>query len=528
MSPDCIQSATERGAFNRFMAVNQVKAGVVLNYAVIGLNALVGLLYTPYMLRMMGQSEYGLYSLAASVIAYLTIMDFGFGNAIVRYTAKFRTEGKTEEQYSMFGMFAILYALIGLLTFVIGIVLCVNVEGIFDSAMTAEEISRARIILAILSFNLAISFPMGIFGSIVTAYERFVFQKTLNIARILLNTAVMICLLHFGYKAIAMVVVQTVFNVLTFVANWFYSRKVIKIKLTFGKFQWGFLKEVAIYSFWIFLNAIMDQLYWSTGQFVLGIFSGAIAVAVFSIAIHLKNMYYSFSIAISSVFLPKVTSMIARNESSESVSDLFVRVGRVQYIVISYFVTMFVLFGRKFIEVWAGAGYEGAYVVTLLFFISTAIPLIQNLGMIILQARNQLKYRSIMILVVSAVSVIVAIPMAKYYGINGLGWTIATAVVFGHGVLLNIYYHRYVGLNILKFWREILKMSFVPMVLIGIGLVGFDWLGISIDTISNLIISFISFSLVYVVAFYTLSMNDYERALIMTPIQNVWRRVRGR
>ena len=72
------------------MVVNQLKAGAVLNYVVIGLNSLVGLLYTPYMLRMMGQSEYGLYSLVASVIAYLTIMDFGFGNAIIRYTAKFR------------------------------------------------------------------------------------------------------------------------------------------------------------------------------------------------------------------------------------------------------------------------------------------------------------------------------------------------------------------------------------------------------------------------------------------------------
>ncbi len=57
--------------------MNQLKAGAALNYVVILLNTLVGLLYTPYMLRMMGQSEYGLYSLVASVIAYLTILDLG-------------------------------------------------------------------------------------------------------------------------------------------------------------------------------------------------------------------------------------------------------------------------------------------------------------------------------------------------------------------------------------------------------------------------------------------------------------------
>jgi len=72
--------------------VNQIKIGAALNYVIIGLNTLVGLLYTPYMLRMLGQNDYGLYSLVASVIAYLTILDFGFGNAIIRYTAKFRAE----------------------------------------------------------------------------------------------------------------------------------------------------------------------------------------------------------------------------------------------------------------------------------------------------------------------------------------------------------------------------------------------------------------------------------------------------
>ena len=103
------------------MAVNQLKAGAALNYVVLGLSNLVGLLYTPYMLRMMGQSEYGLYSLVASVIAYLTIMDFGFGNAIIRYTAKFRAEGKLQEQYSMFGMFLILYSIIGVIAFLVGL-----------------------------------------------------------------------------------------------------------------------------------------------------------------------------------------------------------------------------------------------------------------------------------------------------------------------------------------------------------------------------------------------------------------------
>ena len=63
---------------------NQLKAGAALNYIVIILNIFVALFYTPYMLRMMGQNEYGLYAIVSSVIGYLTVLQLGIGNAIVR------------------------------------------------------------------------------------------------------------------------------------------------------------------------------------------------------------------------------------------------------------------------------------------------------------------------------------------------------------------------------------------------------------------------------------------------------------
>ena len=178
--------------------MNQLKAGAILNYVVIILNILVGLLYTPYMLRMMGQSEYGLYALVASVIGYLTVLDLGLGNAIVRYTAKFRAEGKTKEQYEMFGMFLILYLAIGVIALFAGMGLYFNVDNMFGDTMNATELDHARTMMLILVFNLVFTFPMSIFGSIITAYERFVFPKVINIIRVVLNTLIMIALLHMG------------------------------------------------------------------------------------------------------------------------------------------------------------------------------------------------------------------------------------------------------------------------------------------------------------------------------------------
>lgn len=505
------------------MPVNQLKAGVVLNYVVIFLNTVVGLLYTPYMLRMMGQSEYGLYSLVASVIAYLTVLDLGFGNAIVRYTAKFRAEKKTEEQYEMFGMFFLLYLVIGIIVFGIGLGLYFNVDTLFGNTMTAVELGRARIMMLLLVANLAFTFPMSIWGSVIQAYEDFVFQKSLNIIRIILNTVVMICLLHFGYKAVAMVVVQTIFNVLTLAINFIYCRRKLNIHIyfRFKHFHWGFLKEVAIYSFWIFLNAIIDRVYWSTGQFVLGAMVGTAAVAVFAIAIQLEGMYMQFSTAISSVFLPKVTTMVATNRSRKEISDLFIRTGRIQYIVLAYILSGFIIFGRQFIELWAGAGYSDAYIISLLFFIPLTVPLIQNLGITILQARNEMKFRSVLYIIIALVSLAMQIVLTRFFGGIGCAMGVSGALVVGQILIMNVYYRRRQELDIKTFWKEISKMSIIPIVLIFSSMLVIRHF-FALDSWGKLILGIAAFSLVYIPLFFRFSMTDDERNLFISMFHKIF------
>lgn len=502
--------------------MSQLKIGALLSYVVLALQNLVALLYTPFMLRMMGKSEYGLYSIAASIVAYLTVLDLGFGNAIVRYTAKYRAEGKVEEQYQMFGMFFLIYCVIGFIALVAGGVLYLNAENIFDSAMTATEMNRTKIILVLMVANLAITFPFSLFGSIITAYEQFVFQKVIAIVRIILNTATMIVLLNYGYKAVAMVVVTTIFNILTLGSNYWYCKHYLKIRMKFGGFQWGFLKEVAIYSFWIFLNAIMDRIYWSTGQFVLGAFAGTAVVAVFAVAIQLEHMYMSFSTAISGVFLPKVTAMTVRDSDGKSISDLFIKTGRIQYCVMILVLTGFFLFGRQFIHIWAGEGYDEAYTIAMLFFVPLTVPLIQNLGITILQARNQMKFRSLLYLVISLVSLGAQIPLSKYYGGVGCACAIAGALVLGQIIVMNIYYQAKQKINIVGFWFEIAKMSIVPAILTIAGYYVLQQ--IALDSVVKLILGIVAYLVVYLPLFYLFSMNAYERDLIVKPLKKILKR----
>jgi O-antigen/teichoic acid export membrane protein len=121
------------------LKVNEVKAGALLSYASIFVSIIIGLLYTPIMLRLLGQSEYGLYSLIGSVVGYLSILDLGLGNAIVRYTARNRAVGDKEAESSLNGMFIALYSVIAVLTIAIGAVLYINIDNMFAASPAKQN-----------------------------------------------------------------------------------------------------------------------------------------------------------------------------------------------------------------------------------------------------------------------------------------------------------------------------------------------------------------------------------------------------
>lgn len=504
--------------------MNQIKAGAVLSYISLFLTTFLGIIYTPFMLRQMGQSEFGLYSLAASVIAYLTLFDFGFGNAVIRFTAKFRAEGKMQEQYEMFGMFLILYSVIALLASAAGYCLWANADSMFGTTMSAEELFRAKVILAILVANVAITFPFTIFRSIITAYEDFIFQRALNIARILLQTGIMIPLLLWGYKAIALSLLITALNVATLLADTVYCFRKIKVKIYFTNMKWGLLRELSGYSFYIFLGVIMDRIYWSSGQFILGSTSGMNAAAVYAVAVRIITFFIAISGAIPGVLLPKLTAMIAKNASNKEVSDLFIRAGRIQFLIVGLAFSGFFVFGKTFVSLWAGAGYDDAYVCSVILMGALLPALIQNTGIAILQARDQLRFRAVLYVIVASACLGLGYVLSRSLGGIGCAMGTALSLFIGNGVIINWYYWKKININIPLFWWQICKAAF-PLIILGS-------VAMVINTVitDSCMVTYLTkiavFSSVALGALWFFSMNSYEKVLVRGSFQKILQKTR--
>lgn len=491
---------------------NQLKIGAILSYVNILAGLIVGLGYTPIMIRLLGQSEFGLYSLIGSLVAYLSVLDMGLGNTIVRYVSRNRAVGDKRSESELNGLFLAVYSVIGLITLIVGSILYFNVDNMFGATLSVDQIERAKVMMILLIFNIAISFPLSVFASLMQAYERFIFLRIFNIISVLLKPIIALPFLFMGYGAVTLVVTATIVNIACLLTNVYYCFKYLDIHFTKGHFEKAFLYEISGYAFFIFLNAIMDKIYWGTGQFILGIVSGTIQVAIYAIAMQFMGMYMQFSNAISGVLLPKVTMMVANGATKIELTNLMIKIGRLQYIVIGYILVMFFLVGQEFIYLWAGENYLSAYPMILILMVGLLIALVQNAGIAILQAMNLNRYRMTAYTIVAVINIFTSIILAKMYG--GLGCAISTAValLISTGLIMNRYYHKHIGIDIPLFWKNIVYM--MPSAFILIVLVESFQMNVSLKySWLYFVIKVVIYTLIYIILMYFIGMNSYEKIL---------------
>ena len=100
------------------MENNQIKLGALLSYLSILINIVAGLVYTPWMIQTIGESDYGLFTLANSLIT-LFLMDFGLSSAATRYLSKYKAEGNQEKINNFMGLIYKLYLIIDVIIFLV-------------------------------------------------------------------------------------------------------------------------------------------------------------------------------------------------------------------------------------------------------------------------------------------------------------------------------------------------------------------------------------------------------------------------
>lgn len=502
--------------------INEKKAGVILSYLGQIVKIIVNLIYTPIMLRLLGQSEYGLYQLVYSVVSYLSLLSLGFGSSYLRFYSRYKAQKDEDGVAKLNGMFMLIFCSISIICVLCGTVMIGNIRGIFGTGLTDNEYETAKILMGLLIINLALTFPNSVFNCSITAHEKFLFQKLLILFQNIFSPFLTLPLLIMGYGSIGMVSVTTFLTFALLLSNVFFCFKKLHIRFMFQELQVGLLKEMWVFTFFIFLNQIIDQVNWSVDKFLLGRFAGTTAVAIYGVGGQINSMYLEFSTSISNVFVPKVNRIVAESNDNEQLTKLFTKVGRIQFLVLGLVLSGFIFFGYPFVKMWAGEEYGASYAVAILLIVPVTVPLVQNLGIEIQRAKNMHKVRSIVYLFIAIANVFISVPLIKFFGPAGAALGTAISLFAGNIIFMNWYYHARIGMNMIYFWQEIAKFipAFIAPCVVGIAIMKF----INITGLVKLGVFAGVYAAVYGLSMYFLGMNEEEKQLVMGPIRKIIRK----
>ncbi|WBX70738.1 lipopolysaccharide biosynthesis protein [Tenacibaculum retecalamus] len=491
--------------------MSQLKKGAILSYITIILTNVVGLILTPFIITKLGDAEYGLYTLIGAFVGYISVLDLGLNNTIVRFVAKYRAEKDKIGEENFLGTTMLIYMVIATIISIIGVVMYFNIEYVFSSSLTLQEIEKAKIMFVILIFNLAITLPGGAFTAICSGYEHFVYPRTVNIIRYIVRSIMVVALLTIGEDAIGLVILDTIMNLLVILFNGFYVFKKLKVVFKVDKFEFFLVKEIFAYSIWIFIFALVNQFQWKVGQVVLGTLTNTTTVAIYAIGIMLGTYYGAFSTAVSSVFLPRATKMIVNESSAEELTLMMIKIGRISLLVLLLILGGFIFFGEDFVNLWIGDKYKDSWFIALVIMLGYTVALVQSFAHLILEAKSKFSFKAIVYIFFLSLGTLLGAFLVKDYGVKGMvvgttiGWVISQ-------IIMNYYYYKVIKLKIGLFFLK-LASKIIPTFILIMALSYFITF-ITIDGWKGLILKVVCFLIIYSALIFHLGMNQSEKEIV--------------
>ncbi|HFR3661944.1 TPA: oligosaccharide flippase family protein [Streptococcus suis] len=489
----------------------QIKIGAMLSYFAIILNVGAGLLYTPWMVRMIGQSQYGLYTLANSLLS-LFLVDFGLSSATARYVSKYRAENDILKVNNFLGIIYKLYLIIDGIIFSTLIVVYFFIDIIYKN-LTPIEIEQFKVVYIIAGLFSVINFPFVTLNGILTAYEEFIHLKLSEVFYRLFLVAIMIVVLLHGGRLYPVVVVNAAVGLAVIVYKFIVIKAKLPINVNFHYRDSSLMKELFGFSAWSTVSTLAQRLVFSITPTVLGIVANSTAIAVFGIVSTIEGYVFVFTTAINGMFMPAITRAFQKPDAEKELNPLFIGVGKFQYAINGLIVSVFFVVGMQFIELWMGNEYITAYYGILLTIIPGLFYNSLQIANTSLIVTNKVKYQACVNLFMGVINIVLAFVLSKRFGVLGACISIFIAFMV-RNVLLNIICYKVLKLDILKFIRDCyIRMSIPVCISVLIGFVinriicPKGWM--------DLIIRGAVVSGIFVVSLFLFGLNKLDRKFIL-------------
>ena len=434
--------------------MNKTKWGVILSYVSLAVSLLGSFFISNRILNLIGDHNYGLYSFANSITSWITVISGALTASYLRFAS---FENKKDENglprintlyIKMLSIISIASLIIGCSVFLI--LFSLDVPFLDYSS---EDSHLLYLVLAFSIMSISASLPSTVFSLYVNFKKEFVFEKIIGILSNILLLAANFIIAFFTRNIIYISVFSIIHVLFLGLSNYIYCRTRLNIQFCKASFSANreLVHSILLFSSILILNSVVDQINSQVDKTLLGIFSTPENVTLYQMGQGFNAYLSLVSISISGVFAPRIHELNADNKKTE-INNLFLRVSKLQLIVVCFVSFGFVTAGKDFIIWWIGDQRVTSYYVGAVLMVLYIMPLSVKLSIDIQRAYNKHLFRSIVFFSVAIINVLLSILFlnifpSEYAIFACLAGTVISFVAC-QWIAMNIYNRRIIGLPI--------------------------------------------------------------------------------
>lgn len=431
-------------------STRQIKLGAILSYVTLIITTVTGLVYTPWMVAKIGRANYGLYTLAISLIN-IFLLDFGLGSAVSRFLSKYRAEGDEEGANNIMGIIYKLYMILDVILIAVMVVIYFFLSSIYVK-LTPEEMAQFRILYVMVACSYAVSFPFSPLNGILNAYEKFAQLKMCGLVTKVATVALAVVALNFSSSVTVVVAVNLLVEFAGLIAKLIIVKREIPLKSNFRASGKTLYKTLFSFTVWTMIISIMHRFTHSLSPSVLAITSSSIEIALYAPAAILDGYFYTLATAVNGLFLPRVSRYIAEKRE-DSILKLMIQLGRYQIGVLGLVFIGFICVGKEFMVAWMGPDYTKTYYCTLIILIPTLISSTQQIASTVTIAKKRIKPEAIFRIFSGVLGLGISYVASLSLGAIGICIGAGSAALLDC-VFLNYVYKKQVGINMFEFYKK--------------------------------------------------------------------------
>jgi O-antigen/teichoic acid export membrane protein len=425
----------------------------------LGLNILVGIFLSPFILHRLGDSAYGIWVLIFSITGYYGLFDLGIRSSVVRFVSKFTATGESDKLNRLVNTSLWSYTLIGTLAMLITFAGSSYVDVLFR--IPPEFLVTARWLFLMVGASVALGFPLGIFSGILEGLQKFYFLNITNVISSVLRAILIVIALRHGYGLLTVAIITVVLPLLISIVRAAITLRILPLRFSLKYFDRTSLREIAGYSSATFVVMIAFKLRFKTDELVIGAFLSSAAITYFSIGDRLLDYASEVVSSLAQIFVPWSSQSEAKGDM-DGLRKMLVLGNRACALIIFPISLILLILGKSIIEAWVGAKYVvTSYPVLVVLCIPMTLMLAQSASPRILFGMAKHRTLSWVVAIEAVSNLILSILLVRPLGI--IGDALGTAIPLSVTALYFLPRHlcRVLGMKVRTFIREAFLLPLV-------------------------------------------------------------------